>query len=107
MKMIETLKKSKGKSKPITINQEIRDKISSFKSYLIDYMLDPSTPKKEKDTLYYMLYEMEPYEQNLLLAYYEWGTEAAKMLNVSTSVLQSNVKRILFKLKTNKYKSKI
>ena len=105
--MIETLKKSKGKSKPITINQEIRDKISSFKSYLIDYMLDPSTPKKEKDTLYYLLYEMEPYEQNLLLAYYEWGTEAARMLNVSTSVLQSNVKRILFKIKTNKYKSKI
>lgn len=107
MKMIETLKKSKGKSKPITINQEIRDKIASFKSYLIDYMLDPSTPKKEKDTLYYLLYEMEPYEQNLLLAYYEWGTEAAKMLNVSTSVLQSNVKRILFKIKTNKYKSKL
>lgn len=105
MKMIETLKKSKGKSKPITINQEIRDKIASFKSYLIDYMLDSETPKKEKDTLYYMLYEMEPYEQNLLLAYYEWGTEAAKMLNVSTSVLQSNVKRILFKI--NKYKSKI
>ena len=105
MKMIETLKKSKGKSKPITINQEIRDKISSFKSYLIDYMLGPSTPKKQKDTLYYMLYEMEPYEQNLLLAYYEWGTEAAKMLNVSTSVLQSNVKRILFKI--NKYKSKL
>lgn len=105
MKMIETLKKSKGKSKPITINQEIRDKISSFKSYLIDYMLDPETPKKEKDTLYYMLYEMEPYEQNLLLAYYEWGTEAAKMLNVSTSVLQSNVKKILFKI--NKYKSNI
>ena len=103
--MIETLKKSKGKSKPITINQDIRDKISSFKSYLIDYMLDPSTPKKEKDTLYYVLYEMEPYEQNLLLAYYEWGNEAAKMLNVSTSVLQSNVKRILFKI--NKYKSKI
>ena len=103
--MIETLKKSKGKSKPITINQEIRDKITSFKSYLIDYMLDPETPKKEKDTLYYMLYEMEPYEQNLLLAYYEWGTEAAKMLNVSTSVLQSNVKKILFKI--NKYKSNI
>ena len=101
MKMIETLKKSKGKSKPITINQEIRDKITSFKSYLIDYMLDPSTPKKEKDTLYYLLYVMEPYEQNLLLTYYEWGTEAAKMLNVSTSVLQSNVKRILFKIKSN------
>lgn len=105
MKMIETLKKSKGKSKPITINQDIRDKIASFKSYLIDYMLDPSTPKKEKDTLYYVLYVMEPYEQNLLLAYYEWGNEAAKMLNVSTSVLQSNVKKILFKI--NKYKSKI
>ena len=100
MNMIETLKKSKGKSKPITINQEIRDKIASFKSYL-----DPETPKKEKDTLYYMLYKMEPYEQNLLLAYYEWGTEAAKMLNVSTSVLQSNVEKILFKI--NKYKSKI
>ena len=105
MKMIETLKKSKGKSKPITINQEIRDRISSFKSYLIDYMLDPSTPKKEKDTLYYVLYVMEPYEQNLLLAYYEWGTEAAKMLNVSTSVLQSNVKRIIFNI--NKYKIKL
>lgn len=101
--MIETLKKSRGKSKPITINQDIRDKISSFKSYLIDYMLDHDTPKKEKDTLYYILYVMEPYEQNLLLAYYEWGNEAAKMLNVSTSVLQANVKRILLKIKSNKY----
>lgn len=101
--MTETLKKSRGKSKPITINQDIRDKISSFKSYLIDYMLDPYTPKKEKDTLYYILYVMEPYEQNLLLAYYEWGNEAAKMLNVSTSVLQANVKRILLKIKSNKY----
>lgn len=99
--MTETLKKSRGKSKPITINQDIRDKISSFKSYLIDYMLDHDTPKNERDTLYYILYQMEPYEQNLLLAYYEWGNEAAKMLNVSTSVLQSNVKRILSKIKSN------
>lgn len=97
--MIETLKKIRGKSKPITINQDIRDKIASFKEYLRDHMLDPSTTKGEQSTLYYILYCMEPYEQNILLAYYEFGNDAAKMLGVSISVLQSNVKRIIKKIK--------
>lgn len=96
--MIETLKKSKGKSKPIIINQEVRDKIAAFKEYLRDHMLDPYTTKEKQSTLYYILYHMEPYEQNILLAYYEFGNDAAKMLGVSISVLQSNVKRIIKKI---------
>lgn len=106
MKMTETLKKSRGKSKPITINQDIRDKISAFKEYLKDLMLDPYTTKEEQSTLYYILYRMEAYEQNILLAYYEFGNDAAKMLGVSVPVIQSNVKKILEKIKLNKNKHK-
>lgn len=98
MKMTETLKKSRGKSKPIIINQDTRNKISAFKEYLKDIMLDPYTTKEKQSTLYYILYHMEPYEQNILLAYYEFGNDAAKMLGVSISVLQSNVKRIIKKI---------
>lgn len=104
--MTETLRKSKGKSKPIIINQDTRNKISAFKEYLKDLMLDPYTTKEEQSTLYYILYHMEPYEQNILLAYYEFGNDAAKMLGVSVPVIQSNVKKILEKIKSNKNQSK-
>lgn len=106
MKTTETLRKSKGKSKPITINQDTRNKISAFKEYLKDIMLDPHTTKEEQSTLYYILYRMEAYEQNILLAYYEFGNDAAKMLGVSVPVIQSNVKKILEKIKLNKNKHK-
>lgn len=106
MKMTETLKKSRGKSKPIIINQDTRNKISVFKEYLKDIMLDPYTTKEEQSTLYYILYHMEPYEQNILLAYYEFGNDAAKMLGVSVPVIQSNVKKILEKIKSNKKRPK-
>ena len=105
--MTETLRKSKGKSKPIIINQDTRNKISAFKEYLKDIMLDPYTTKEEQSTLYYILYRMEAYEQNILLAYYEFGNDAAKMLGVSVPVIQSNVKKILEKIKSNKNKKKV
>lgn len=104
--MTETLRKSKGKSKPIIINQDTRNKISAFKEYLKDLMLDPYTTKEEQSTLYYILYHMEAYEQNILLAYYEFGNDAAKMLGVSVPVIQSNVKKILEKIKSNKNRHK-
>lgn len=104
--MTETLRKSKGKSKPIIINQDTRNKISAFKEYLKDIMLDPYTTKEEQSTLYYILYRMEAYEQNILLAYYEFGNDAAKMLGVSVPVIQSNVKKILEKIKSNKNRHK-
>lgn len=104
--MTETLRKSKGKSKPIIINQDTRNKISAFKEYLKDIMLSPYTTQEEQSTLYYILYRMEAYEQNILLAYYEFGNDAAKMLGVSVPVIQSNVKKILEKIKLNKNKHK-
>ena len=104
--MTETLRKSKGKSKPIIINQDTRNKISAFKEYLKDIMLDPYTTKEEQSTLYYILYRMEAYEQNILLAYYEFGNDAAKMLGGSVPVIQSNVKKILEKIKSNKNRHK-
>lgn len=96
--MIEVLRKSKGKAKPITINQEIRAKVASFKEYLKDYMLDPYTPKSEQSTIYFLLYGLEDYEQNILISYYEWGNDAARMLGVTPAVLKANVMRILNKV---------
>lgn len=97
--MIETLKKSKGKSKPITINSDVRRKIESFKIRLLDETkADPTT----KEAIYFILNELEPYECNILLAYFEWGNQASKMLGITPMILQSNVKKILNKIKMNK-----
>ena len=97
--MIETLRMSKGKSKPITINNEVRAKIESFKDRLYDESrVDSSTTK----AISFILNELEPYECNILLAYYEWGNDAARMLGITPMILLSKVRKILYKIKMNK-----
>lgn len=101
--MIKTLRKNKGKSKPIKIDSYVRNKIASFKNHYISLLEDPFVTLEEKKAIYYILNELEPYELNILIAYYEFGNDAASMLDISYSVLSSNVKRILNKIQ-NKIK---
>ena len=62
-------------------------------------MLDDDILPKYKRIIYFILNELEPYERNILLAYYEWDNEAAKLLGITTSVLGSWVKKINKKIK--------
>lgn len=96
--MIETLKKSKGKSKPIRIDGTVRNKVASFKLHLRRLLDDPATTPQEHKAISYILNNLEPYEQNILIAYFEFGNDAAEMMGINTSVLHCNVRRILNKI---------
>jgi len=95
---MQTIYRDKGKGKPLIINKEVQSKIQSFQNHLSE-MLDDDILPQHKQIIHFILNELEPYERNILLAYYEWNNEAARMLGITTSVLGSWVKKINKKIK--------
>ena len=95
---MQKIYRDKGKGKPLTINKEVQSKIQSFQNHLSE-MLDDDILPQYKRIIYFILNELEPYERNILLAYYEWDNEAAKLLGITTSVLGGWVKKINKKIK--------
>lgn len=95
---MQKIYRDKGKGKPLTINKEVQSKIQSFQNHLSE-MLDDDILLQHKRIISFILNELEPYERNILLAYYEWDNEAAKLLGITTSVLGSWVKKINKKIK--------
>ena len=90
--------RDKGKGKPLTINRDVQSKIQSFQNHLSE-MIDDDIIPQHKRIILFILNDLEPYERNILLAYYEWDNSAAKMLGITTSVLGSWVKKINKKIK--------
>ena len=90
--------RDKGKGKPLTINRDVQSKIQSFQNHLSDMLNDDIHPQ-HKRIIRFILNNLEPYERNILIAYYEWDNEAAKMLGITTSVLGSWIKKINKKIK--------
>lgn len=90
--------RDKGKGKPLTINRDVQSKIQSFQNHLSEMLNDDIHPQ-HKRVIRFILKDLEPYERNILIAYYEWDNEAAKMLGITTSVLGSWVKKINKKIK--------
>lgn len=95
---MQKIYRDKGKGKPLIINKEVQSKIQSFQNHLSE-MLDDDILPQHKQIIQFILNDLEPYERNILLAYYEWNNEAAKLLGITTSVLGSWVKKINKKIK--------
>lgn len=95
---MQKIYRDKGKGKPLIINRDVQSKIQSFQNHLSEMLGDDIHPQ-HKRIIRFILNNLEPYERNILLAYYEWDNEAAKMLGITTSVLGSWVKKINKKIK--------
>lgn len=95
---MQKIYRDKGKGKPLIINRDVQSKIQSFQNHLSEMLKDDIIPQ-HKRIIRFILNDLEPYERNILLAYYEWDNSAAKMLGITTSVLGSWVKKINKKIK--------
>lgn len=95
---MQKIYRDKGKGKPLIINRDVQSKIQSFQNHLSEMLADDIHPQ-HKRIIRFILNNLEPYERNILIAYYEWDNEAAKMLGITTSVLGSWVRKINKKIK--------
>ena len=92
------LKKEKGKSFPIKITPTIRKRIYNFKLRLKEMAVYDNIGKKYEDLVYYILNDLDEYDLNLLIAYYELADCSAsrlgKILNVEPSNINSRINNI-------------
>ena len=98
------LKKDKGKFVPITIDRNLQRRIKSFKDRLTQMVENDEISNSEKEGIYYILNELDTYDLNLLIAYFEYNcspSPVAKVLGVQPSVVSSRIKKILNKCKSS------
>lgn len=91
------VKRSSGKSAPITISTEIQQEIRKYKHRLMEMAEYDEVRDIDKISLRVILEELEPYDQYLLLAYYALQlspSQLAKCLNISTQVLSTRINKI-------------
>ena len=105
MNSTELIKKTKGKSAPIRIDGNVRKKIKEFAESLLRISEEPETTPQHKATIQYILNELDPYERNILLAYYAFESEGpcyvAKLLDIFPSTIVTRVKKIQKKIHDN------
>lgn len=98
------LKKSKGKNVPLTINKETQLKINRFKERLKQMYDNDDVGEEYKKVIHYIFNELDTYDLNLLIAYYENDGKAsyvARLLGVNPSVIYSRIKQIIKKCKSS------
>lgn len=90
--------KKKGKCVPITIDRETRRRVKSFKDRLREYVLYDEVSDLHKLVIKVILEELDSYDQNILIAYYDLAGESAYrlagMLGVGSYVITSRIKKI-------------
>ena len=96
---VTTLKKSKGKSFPIPITSETQRSVSSFKKRLAQMALNKDVDEKYITIIHYILNELDDYDLNLLIAYYDLAdgkpTRLSKIFDVDPNNIQSRIKKII------------
>ena len=96
-------KKTKGKSKTITVNNEVRDSISAFKERLLQMAAQPDeTSAFDANTVRLIFEELDEYDRNILIAFYSIANcnyaELGRLLGASGSTLRLRIQRITNKL---------
>lgn len=92
------------KRKPITINQEVRNSVESFKKRLIEMAEQPDeTSEFDARTVDIILNELDDYDRNIILAYYAIAntspTILSNYLGISRQLIQRNIIRIIKQIK--------
>ena len=99
----EILTPTKGKGVPITITRSAQESIQSFKKRLEEMKINDEVNDKQKRIIEYILTELDPYESNFLIAYYDLAqcspTRLGKLLGIDSSLVSSKLKTITKKCK--------
>ena len=90
--------KAKGKSVPITINQDTQTQIKLFKDRLLEMMEYDEIREVDKLSINVILNELDPYNQNILIAFYGLAdgsaSALARVFNVNPHVISKRIKKI-------------
>lgn len=95
--MKETFRKERGKFIPYTIDDTVRSRIKSFSEMLVNMKEDYGPDSKQTRAIDVILNELDSYDRNIILAYYEYGESPSvlgRLLGVSPVVVLSRVKTI-------------
>mgnify|MGYP003293890720 CR=1 FL=1 len=104
------IKKKKGKSAPIKIDNSVREAISKYKARLQEMADSPDEEVREIDkiSLSVILKELDSYDRNVLLSYYALPdmsvSDVARMLGVSPSILVNKVNKIKQNVRDRAYR---
>ena len=97
---MDIIKKSKGKSSTIIIDDQVRKEIKSVKKRY-EELLDTNDEIRDIDkiSISVILNELDEFDQNILISYFTIANSSpsilAKMLGVSSSVITSRVNKII------------
>lgn len=101
--MLKNMVKDKGKFIPYTITPDIQKRISSFKKRLKEMDKNDEVSTQHSKIIKYLFNRLDEYDLNLLIAYYEIANQSpsalAKILNISPSVINSRIKKIISQCK--------
>lgn len=95
--IMEKIYKSKGKFKPIVIDDEMRRRVKSFKDRLKEMCEYDNLPLLTQNTIRVILEELDSYDQNILISFYDFEcstSQLAKTLGVSPQTINSRIKKI-------------
>ena len=96
---VTQLKKAKGKSFPIPITFETQKRIYSFKNRLNEMAMNKDVDDKYINMIHYILNELDDYDLNLLIAYYELAdgkpSRLSKIFDVDPNNIKSRINKII------------
>lgn len=94
--------KAKGKSVPIKIDKNTQKEIKDFKRRLQEMIEYDNIRETDKLSIQIILNEIDPYDQNILIAYYGLAdgssTALAKLFGVGHHVISKRIRKITKKI---------
>ena len=97
--MTAVLKARTNKSVPIHIDNETQQKIKAFKDRLIEMVENGDVREIDKASIYVIMNELDPYNENILIAYYGIvdcsASALAKLFGVSCTVISQRINKII------------
>lgn len=100
-KKLDILKKPRGKTTAIIIDEEVRYQVRTFKHRLREMAESPDNEVREidKKSIDVILNDLDEYDQNILIAYYAVAncspTALGKLFGVKGPIIANRIKRII------------
>lgn len=93
-----SIMKARGKSVPLKIDEETQKEIKEFKDRLAEMLEDEEVRDLDKISISVILNDLDPYDQNILIAYF-WltggsATALGNLFGVGYHVITKRIKKI-------------
>lgn len=102
---LKIFRKAKGKSAPISIDKNTQRSIKSFKMRLLEMCDNQEVNQTTQTLIHYILNELEEYDLNLLIAYYDQAecssSKLSKLVGGDPSNITTKINKIIKKCRSS------